>query len=266
MNYYEHHLGDYMRDAGHLSMLEDGAYRRLLDAYYIREEPLPVSIKDVCRIVRAVSKPERVAVETVLREFFDLRETGWHHIRCDKEIERYNAKREKAKRSANARWKQPETQCKDDAKAMRTHCEGNALQSPVTRHQLNNTDAGARARDDLDGMEGALLDAAGSSLDPTSTGLMVLSLPIAWVADGCDLVLDILPAIRAASARASPGSVRSWKYFSQAVADARAKRLAPMPEGRTNEPAYSTTPQSRDNRAREAHMLGISEALAERGR
>jgi len=27
MNYYEHHLGDYVRDTAHLSMLEDGACR-----------------------------------------------------------------------------------------------------------------------------------------------------------------------------------------------------------------------------------------------
>lgn len=43
MNFYEHHLGDYMRDTAHLSMIEDAAYRRLLDAYYIREAPLPAA-------------------------------------------------------------------------------------------------------------------------------------------------------------------------------------------------------------------------------
>ena len=32
MNYYERHLGDYARDAGHLSMLEHGAYALLLNA------------------------------------------------------------------------------------------------------------------------------------------------------------------------------------------------------------------------------------------
>jgi uncharacterized protein YdaU (DUF1376 family) len=33
VNYYERHLGDYAKDAGHLSMLEHGAYSLLLDRY-----------------------------------------------------------------------------------------------------------------------------------------------------------------------------------------------------------------------------------------
>lgn len=262
MNYYEHHLGDYLRDAGHLSMVEDGAYRRLLDAYYIREGALPSDIREVCRIVRAITKPERTAVETVLREFFDLRETGWHHSRCDREIERFRQKREKAKKSAEARWGAQKTQCETDANAMRTHSEGNALQSPVTRHQIDNDDnPRASRRSDLNEIEAALREAAGKSLDPTSTGLMVLSLPLAWAADGCDFELDVLPAVRAASARASPGSVRSWKYFTQAVADAKARRLAPMPKGNPDERPNAAP--SRDATAREAHMLGIAQAVAE---
>ena len=41
MNYYERHLGDYAKDAGHLSMLEHGAYSLLLDRYYTTEQPIP---------------------------------------------------------------------------------------------------------------------------------------------------------------------------------------------------------------------------------
>lgn len=89
MNYYEHHLGDYVRDTAHLSMLEDGAYRRLLDAYYIREAPLPLTPRDVHRLTRAQSKQEREAVDTVLREFFVETPEGWRHTRCDREIANY---------------------------------------------------------------------------------------------------------------------------------------------------------------------------------
>jgi uncharacterized protein YdaU (DUF1376 family) len=89
VNYYEHHLGDYLRDTAHLTMIEDGAYRRMLDAYYTRERPLPADVKDICRLVRATSKTERIAVETVLGEFFFASESGWRHKRCDEEIDRY---------------------------------------------------------------------------------------------------------------------------------------------------------------------------------
>lgn len=92
MNYYEHHIGDYAKDAGYLSMIEDGAFRRLLDAYYTREAPLPASAKDCCKLARASSKTERDAVVYVLGEFFDLREDGYHQKRCDEEIERYSDK------------------------------------------------------------------------------------------------------------------------------------------------------------------------------
>jgi len=104
MNYYEHHLGDYLRDTAHLSMVEDGAYRRLLDAYYIRETLLPLSEREVFRLVRAQSKQDREAVQTVLREFFTETPEGWKHSRCDREIERFRSKSEKAKASIRVRW------------------------------------------------------------------------------------------------------------------------------------------------------------------
>jgi uncharacterized protein YdaU (DUF1376 family) len=70
-------------------MLEDAAYRRLIDAYYTREQSLPAEKKACYRLVRAQSKEEREAVDTVLGEFFDLLDDGWHQKRCDEEIARY---------------------------------------------------------------------------------------------------------------------------------------------------------------------------------
>ena len=42
VNYYPHHIGDYSKDTSHLTMLEDAAYRRMLDVYYATEKPLPL--------------------------------------------------------------------------------------------------------------------------------------------------------------------------------------------------------------------------------
>lgn len=104
MNYYEHHLGDYDGATAHLSWLEDCAYRRMLGLYYRTEAPLPADVKQVCRLVRATTKPERDAVQQVLGEFFDLADDGWHNARCDEDIAAYHelepereAKRENAK-------------------------------------------------------------------------------------------------------------------------------------------------------------------------
>lgn len=86
MNYYNHHIGDYAKDTAHLSMMEDGAYRRLIDICYASEKPLPLESRAVYRLARAQSKAERDAVDVVLREFFDRRDDGWHQKRCDEEI------------------------------------------------------------------------------------------------------------------------------------------------------------------------------------
>lgn len=135
MNYYEHHLGDYLRDTAHLSMVEDGAYRRLLDAYYIKEKPLPSDRREIFRLVRAAGKSDRAAVETVLKEFFVESPEGWRHKRCDVEIARYLDKQDKARASANARWNATKPPSERNANALPTQCEGNALQTPDSNHQ-----------------------------------------------------------------------------------------------------------------------------------
>lgn len=86
MNYYPHHIGDYLTATAHLSWLEDCAYRRLLDVYYSREQAIPGEVSQACRLVRATAKDERRAVESVLREFFTLEGPGWTHKRCAEEI------------------------------------------------------------------------------------------------------------------------------------------------------------------------------------
>lgn len=63
MNFFKFHLGDYYKKASHLSMLEDGAYRRLIDAIYLREGPLPADKVQLYRLVKAFSKEEKRAVE-----------------------------------------------------------------------------------------------------------------------------------------------------------------------------------------------------------
>lgn len=98
MNYYSHHIGDYLSATAHLSLLEHGAYRRLIDVYYINESPLPAEIKQVYRLVGARSKEEKEAVDSVLGEFFDKCDDGWRQNRCDHEIGLCNKNRTNGKR------------------------------------------------------------------------------------------------------------------------------------------------------------------------
>jgi uncharacterized protein YdaU (DUF1376 family) len=103
LNFYKHHLGDYAAHTSHLTWDEDCAYRRLLDQYYKREAPLPADPKDACRLVRASTPAQRKATEAVLREFFSLRDDGWHQKRCDAEIEQASAQAETNRRIAEER-------------------------------------------------------------------------------------------------------------------------------------------------------------------
>lgn len=103
MNYYKHHIGDYAAATAHLSWDEDMAYRRLLSAYYQHEKPIPADMRAVYRLVRASSKAQREAVETVLNEFFVLEDDGWHQKRCDEELDRARAQAEANKKVAMER-------------------------------------------------------------------------------------------------------------------------------------------------------------------
>lgn len=95
-----------------------------------------------------------------------------------------------------------------------------------------------------------LANAAGRALakPAAAPGLLVLSEPMNWIRNGCDLKADILPTIQARCSRARPSSIRSWSYFTEAVYQARDNRLKPAPEpiiahqSRTSRPA-ATSPQ-----------------------
>lgn len=106
MNWFEKHLGDWAKKTAHLSMLEEGAYNRLVDWYYAHEQPLPLNLKDVQKIARATTPTERKTVQKVLHEFFVLLDDGWHKNRIDKVIAAFQKSRprtEEARMAANER-------------------------------------------------------------------------------------------------------------------------------------------------------------------
>jgi uncharacterized protein YdaU (DUF1376 family) len=108
MNYFEHHIGDYAEATAHLTFVEDAAYSRMIRKYYAQEKPLPADVKAVQRLVGARTKEEKIAVETVLQEFFSLEADGWHQARCDQAIAEFLAgepEREAKKSNEEARLK-----------------------------------------------------------------------------------------------------------------------------------------------------------------
>lgn len=99
MHYYQHNIGDYRRDTVHLSLLEHGVYRQLLDMYYLSESPIPRETQQVIRRLSARTQDEINAVEIILNEFFSLTDDGWIHKRCDMEIADYRHKAENSRKN-----------------------------------------------------------------------------------------------------------------------------------------------------------------------
>lgn len=90
MNFYPFHPGDYMLRTAHLEPIEDLAYRRLIDLYYVSEKALEGTPEVIARVIRMRSNVADVAA--VLAEFF-IEEAGcWSHRHCDEVIAKYRDK------------------------------------------------------------------------------------------------------------------------------------------------------------------------------
>ena len=133
MHYYQFNIGDYKSHTEHLSEMEDLAYRRLLDWYYLHESPIPLDLDEVSRQIRMRSHTECIAV--VLREFFEHTKKGWVSHRANIEIAKAGEKSTKAKASAEARWNKGK-----NANALPAQSESNATHN--TRHITQDTKKG----------------------------------------------------------------------------------------------------------------------------
>jgi len=100
MHYYQFNIGDYASHTRHLNLLEDLAYRRLLDTYYLHEQPLNA---DSTMVARQIGMREHAdVVDAILNEFFELVDGCFVNLRADKEIQAYRGKIEQASRAGKA--------------------------------------------------------------------------------------------------------------------------------------------------------------------
>jgi len=136
VHYYPHNIADYRKDTAHLSLLEHGIYRQLLDTYYLDEKP--IETQQVIRRLSIKTQEEELALKNVLDDFFTLSECGkyHHHVRCDSEIVKYKDKAEisRVNGSKGGRPKKPsKTQQVNLANPEETQTKGN--QEPLTINQ-----------------------------------------------------------------------------------------------------------------------------------
>ena len=128
MNYYSFHIGDYASHTRHLSHLEDLAYRRLIDAYYLSEKPFVGSPADIAKEIGMMSEIEEVYY--VLTKFFESTEYGYINKRCDEEIAKYHAKQEQAVKAGKA-------SAEKRFNSRSTSVQPTNNQEPITNNQIN---------------------------------------------------------------------------------------------------------------------------------
>ncbi len=119
MHYYTFNIGDYVNNTKHLDLMEDLAYRRLLDHYYDTEKPLNLDLK---RLSRLICMPhEQEIVKNVLDEFFEKTDLGYVQKRVQLEIEKYHSKAYTARANGQKGGRPKKTQKKPNPNPEKTH-------------------------------------------------------------------------------------------------------------------------------------------------
>jgi len=95
MHYYQFNIKDYSFATIRMSLMEDLAFRRMLDLFYETEKPLPCELKRIAKLIGMNDYQEEI--RDVLNDFWTETENGWVNSRAEIEIEKYQLKAEVAR-------------------------------------------------------------------------------------------------------------------------------------------------------------------------
>jgi len=130
MFYYQHHIGDFIRDTGNLTDSQLAAYLRMMWIYYDTETPL----YDDCESIAFKIRASETDVRLIAKHYFVSVDGFLRHKRCDSEIAEYHKKSATASAKAKLRW--------SNAAAMLQHSNSIAAESksdanrePITNNQ-----------------------------------------------------------------------------------------------------------------------------------
>ena len=116
MHYYEFNIGDYCSHTRGLSLMEDLAYRRLIDQYYLSEKPFKVDLEadqpgcnqvksNIARSIGMQGYEEEIGY--ILINFFYENDGYLHNKRIDEDIKKYQDHKKRlsdaGKRSAESK-------------------------------------------------------------------------------------------------------------------------------------------------------------------
>lgn len=148
MHYYQHHIGDFIKATARLTDTQSMGYLRLLWMYYDSEKPLKPDAKVLAFQIGATVEETQMLLES----FFWIAESGWHHTRCDKEIEDYrqflNKKSNAGKASAERRKNNSPTGVQQVFNDSSTAVQLTTNHKPLTTKPIKENKRGSRLAQD----------------------------------------------------------------------------------------------------------------------
>lgn len=242
-HWYKRNPRAYYEGTRQLTLEERGAYCDVLDLIYMHEGNVPDDDKWMSHALHVSTRKWR-ALRTALIEAGKIESVDGliSNQRARAELEeRANQRRTNSETALNRertkrqKYEKPNEINESEARS----CTD--IDIELDREKIETTttveDKAARAPH-WKAVADACMEAIGEAADPMAIGLVAVAEPLGWIAQGADLDLDILPAIRALSAaKAKTGErISSWKYFAGRVAKNRANREAGLPSAEPDKP------------------------------
>lgn len=243
-HYVRWHINDYIEGTEDMELEVEGAYMRFLVNLYRRGKPYPNDDRVMAKIMRLSVRVWRRVRDGLIALGKIIAKNGClTNSRFEKERQKRAEEMRKKAAAADTRWgKTAKTLAKSSGKSS-AKFSSNQDEKPNKINEtasdvhivarIQNPESNRRSSRLTDTELSAALESAAAAClknPAASPGLLILSEPRRWLEQGCDLELDILPALRAVAARGTR-NIGGWGYFTNAVAEARARRTAPMPTG-----------------------------------
>ena len=149
MHYYKFNIADYRKDTSHLSTIEHGIYRQLIDWYYLDEKPIPLETQVVYRRLRLGSDMEFSSLQNVLSDFFKEGKTGYVHKRIEVEIKDYHEQVEKNKNNGKLGGRPKKTQSVIDGLSNESQNNPNHKPLTINHKPIDKNKKGSRLSPDF---------------------------------------------------------------------------------------------------------------------
>jgi len=149
MHYYKFNIADYRKDTGHLSTIEHGIYRQLIDWYYLDEQPIPLETQVVSRRLRLASEVDVLSLQNVLSDFFKEGKSGYVHKRIELDINDYHEQAEKNQRNGKLGGRPKKTQVVIDGLPHESQNNPNHEPLTINHKPIKENKRGSRLAQDL---------------------------------------------------------------------------------------------------------------------